>query len=646
MYEAEPTIPVVQQPPATAGPTRDFGDYLGSHLGSRVRATAFGLCAGYVIFAAFAPANWPLLVGLGVVSIVPGLMPSAIRRTGAEGFAGLQGVLGVAAALLLPSVPLLATAVLACMLHAIVLPMRPTSRAITLALQGVLIAVLAVQVPLQVPLLAVMMLIAYQFGAMQLAHWRTIWDDRHALNSLREQLHAESRQQKLALRERERELLEQQERMVRQEQWATLGRVAAGVGHEIKNPLQAAMADLETARRTSDITLVDDAQASLFRIRDLLTDLSQLRGKDREDVENYGLREVVDAALRGAMMGIQGLRVSVGTMPDVPVRVNQARLTQVLANLLTNAWHAVERRGHGEVRIHAALSAQRIFMYVDDDGPGVPDTAWERVFEAFVTTKSAGRGTGLGLPVSRGLMRAMGGDLWLDRGSQLGGARLVLALAYAPSDAPRERVRTLVPPERQSSPRRPARTSAISPSPSPTRHHGVLLIVDDDPRVRRSLQRMAGESWTVLAAANSVRARELASKHPVDVVLCDLHLVREDAVDVLEVLRSVRPELVQRTVLMSGEPTSARLLALAEANPNRLLGKPFDRKAGLALLLQARNDALPFLELPDMVNTPASVAAIEPAWRFDPPTEETVVVRDRDGIRHLAPALSDLPGGG
>ncbi|MFK7929119.1 MAG: ATP-binding protein [Myxococcota bacterium] len=624
----------------------DFVQYLSVLLIPRVRMAATGLSIGYFASIWMVPSQWILLSVLGGVSVIPALLPKNVVRRWAESFAMLIGQLTAFGVVWFPEQPMLIVALLLCMLHALIFPLRPSRTALSLIAQGSIIAAVGLRSPIHLPLFVAALTLAARVARLQLSHWRAIWEDRATLRRLRERVQQESREQEAILRTREAELLEQQERMVRQGQWATLGRVAAGVGHEIKNPLQAAMADLETARRTQDLAVIEDAQGSLMRIRDLLTDLSQLRGKDREDVDNYGLREVTRASVRGALMGIKGLRVTVGDMPDVAVRLNQARMTQVLANLLTNAWHAVERRGHGEVRIHAALSAQRVFLYVDDDGPGVPAAAWERVFEAFVTTKSAGRGTGLGLPVSRGLMRAMGGDLWLDEGSVLHGARMVMAIAYAPSGEPRQQVRTQVSVSSSEAPTLRTHTQTLTPPHAPTqpRREGVLLIVDDDPRVRRSLQRMAGESWTVLAAENSVRARELASNHPIDVVLCDLHLVREDAVDVLDVLRGVRPDLVQRTVLMSGEPTSARLLALAEANPERLLGKPFNRKAALTLLAAARRDKLPFLEVPDAVDTPASVAAIEPAWRFDPPTEETVVMRRHR--RHAPPRLAsvELPG--
>ncbi len=606
-----------------------FEANLRAQLAPRLRVVAFSLAAAALLVLLLLPHAWLTLVALATSGLAVGALPRRWSTPASPALTALLGMAATGACLVAPGPWPLGLGVLTAAILAVVLPVRGRSRAIQLLGQAVILLLFVDTTPLGVVAALGGLGIAWALGHLQVARHQSLWQDKEKLAELTAHLARERDARDAAVRARENELLAQQDRMVKQEQWASLGRVAVGVGHEIKNPLQAAMSDVETARRTGDLSALGDALEAMQRIADLLQDLSLLRGATGEDNDVVDLAPLVEAAVRGARMGLPSVAVDVERLPDAAVTANQGRLAQVFANLLTNAWHACERRGHVKVLVHGRVRSGAVQIFVDDDGPGLPKELGERAFEAFVTTKRAGKGSGLGLPVSRALLQAMGGDLRTEPGSVLGGARMVIELPLAPADAPRATIvvhRDRIVKERQARPsptprpvidrRRPPTTAA------PT---ATCLVIDDDRHVCRSVARALRSRYTVHAVNNTQQARHVLRTETVDVILCDLNLVAEDALDAIAVVQESRRDLVQRMVFMSGEPTSSRLVSLAQANPERMVAKPFDLQRGLDLLERARAGTLPWLEVPDDAPSVDHIAVLEPAWSLDSPTEEVVI---------------------
>lgn len=608
--------------PAASATAGRFSDWLRTELQERLFLIGLGTAFGAISSLLIRPEAW---APLGLLAIFGGSI-AAIPRTWRQqislGLTPIYATVALSCVMLLPAPSRLLVGLLMAIMLPVLLPVPRLPRLGQVISQGLLLTTLTLTEPLTTVSTIIAMALAWGFGEIQLRHWQKQRRDHDELAHLTERLARESDRRSQAIRQRELELLDQQERMVQQAQWATLGRVAVGVGHEIKNPLQAAMSDVETAQREGDLSVLADAMRSMERIRAILTDLSLLRGSKAERVDIYPLDEMLSSTLRGAGIGLPNLRVRTERIPDMAVYANQGRLIQVVANLLTNAWHATERRGWGQVRVHSAVHGDEILLYFDDDGPGIRPDLRDRVFEAFVTSKKAGQGSGLGLPISRSLLQAMGGDLRAEGGSKLGGARMVMSLRLAPQDAPRQSVQT---------PASPARTQRPpAAGPRSEQPQGRVLVIDDDPGTLRAVARALQRSWSVRTASGSREARAALREATFDVVLSDLHLVQEDAVDVIGMVQRVAPTLVDSIVFMSGEPTSGRLVSLALANPDRLIRKPFDREAVLQLLGDARGQSLPPLEVPDDDLTPEPMAVLEPAWQIEPPTEEYPLPRNRD----------------
>lgn len=273
-------------------------------------------------------------------------------------------------------------------------------------------------------------------------------DLSHSIAQMTERLRVEEEQLRAKVAEVQRyadDLTRAQERLVRSERLASVGRLAAGLSHEIGNPISAILGFQDLLRMgglspEEERDFLERMKKETERIHKVLRDLldfARPAGKPREQVEEERPSSVADAvsdavALVRPQKDWKGIALACDVAPDVPpAAIGHERLVQVLLNLLLNAGDVVAREG-GRVRVRAARAERgRLRIEVEDDGPGIAAEIEAVLFEPFATTKDVGKGTGLGLAVCRGLVEAAGGTIAAERGEDLGGARFVVELPAA-----------------------------------------------------------------------------------------------------------------------------------------------------------------------------------------------------------------------
>ena len=225
---------------------------------------------------------------------------------------------------------------------------------------------------------------------------------------------ARVRLQVAELQDMNRELTAARDAAIRQEKLASVGRLAAGVAHEIGNPVSAILGYLELLKADGKapreyVERIDRELQRIDRIvRDLL-DYARPRGTDLQPVK---LRDVADRVLRLArpQPRFRGMQlVLVDDAPGAVVRADEHYLGQAILNLLQNAADAME--GKGTIRVILGAGDGVATMRVMDEGPGIPPGDLPRLFDPFFTTKSPGQGTGLGLSLCHGWLESMGGSL-------------------------------------------------------------------------------------------------------------------------------------------------------------------------------------------------------------------------------------------
>jgi signal transduction histidine kinase len=207
---------------------------------------------------------------------------------------------------------------------------------------------------------------------------------------------------------------------VQREKLALLGSVAAGLAHEIRNPVTAMLAGLPRLARELDSVGVRPAAKEMLkvaidsaeRVSRIVGDVLTLGAPERPDVVPYDLREGLDAAIRVLEhKASQEVRFERDYDFDGTLNCRPGAIGQVFLNLLDNALHAVGP--HGQIKVTLKEQDKGVAVRVADSGPGIPPQLRERIFDPFFTTKEIGVGTGLGLHVSRQIVYAHKGTLTL-----------------------------------------------------------------------------------------------------------------------------------------------------------------------------------------------------------------------------------------
>ena len=248
-------------------------------------------------------------------------------------------------------------------------------------------------------------------------------------------------------RQAEQQLRKAQSELVQAGKMAVLGQLSAGITHELNQPLTALRTMADNARVLIERGRLDDANANLVTISQLVERMGLLTGQLRQFARKADavlgpvrVADVVAAALFLVERRIAHERVTFETAiqpDDLHVLCDSNRLQQVLVNLFGNALDAMETAASAPrlLRVEAGRSGARVVIAVADSGPGIPADVRAHLFEPFYTTKPQGKGLGLGLAISEQIVRESGGQLRADSPPG-GGARFTIELPLAAQETP------------------------------------------------------------------------------------------------------------------------------------------------------------------------------------------------------------------
>ena len=356
--------------------------------------------------------------------------------------------------------------------------------------------------------------------------------------------------------------------MMQMDRMIAAGTLAAGVGHEINNPLTYVCANLDFAldqlrdqtEHRSVYEALSDARDGSRRIRKIV---SQLRtfSPDRDDMrDDLSMHQVIESVL-GMVSNEIRHRAKLVLELDEEARTcgSQHKLGQVILNLLINAAHAIEEGAfeENEIRVRTEARPPWSIIEISDTGAGIPEDELSRIFDPFFTTKPVGQGTGLGLYISQQIVESHGGRIEVE--SQPGAGTLA---------------RVLLPCSQCEAPRQPHNEPAEPGEPAEDRR-GRILVIDDEPMIGRLLRRMLRDDHditTLLSAREALERMEAGESF--DLILCDLMMPEVTGIDFHQRLAECEPALADRIVFITGGAFTPRATEFVAQTSNVCLEKP------------------------------------------------------------------------
>ena len=382
-----------------------------------------------------------------------------------------------------------------------------------------------------------------------------------------------------------------QEQLMISDRMASVGMLAAGVAHEINNPLGAALLNLETVNEMlkrppfsvrsgvdgagpsrADIEIqesVADARAAVARVREIVGDLRIFSRHEDPSATRADVRQALESSLRMAFNEIRHrARVEREYGPSPFVNGSEARLGQVFLNLIVNAAQAIPE-GNSEKNVIRVVSRTdetgAAVVEISDSGTGIKPEDIPNLFTPFFTTKAAGIGTGLGLPICQRIVAQLGGSIQVE--SELGKGTTFRVVLPAVKSEPA-----------------PTRSIPISRVPISARR-GRILVVDDEPMLASAIRRVLSSQHDVETTTRAEEALErLRAGHSFDVIFSDLMMPQVTGMELYARICKEFPEQAPRVVFLTGGAfTQAARDFLANVS-NRTLEKPIDRHGLLTLV--------------------------------------------------------------
>ncbi len=357
---------------------------------------------------------------------------------------------------------------------------------------------------------------------------------------------------------------------------AAVGRLAAGVAHEINNPLTYVLGNLEmlawvgahSVPAAERREIIADATHGALRIKEIVQDLksfSSPRGRRQEELD---VEEQLDASARlvGNLIRHRARLVRDYTGESY-INADPAWLGQVFVNLLVNAAESIGSSDvdSNEIRLRTDQRGGEVRVSISDTGCGIARDQVDHIFDSFFTTRPCGEGMGLGLSISRELVMRMGGTISV-KSEEGRGSTFTLTFPASLS----------------------ASASGEAAAPEPRRADSALriCIIDDDRHILNLLSRMLAHH-SLRFFTDGRQALATLRREPFDAVICDLMMPRMSGVEVYRSCAAENPWLGERFIFITGGTFSDEEQAFVRDMEGRVLGKPFDAEQLEAMLHRA-----------------------------------------------------------
>lgn len=375
------------------------------------------------------------------------------------------------------------------------------------------------------------------------------------------------------------ELERQRQSLFQNEKMSALGELLAGVAHELNNPLSVVVGHSlmlrEEAVEPDVIRRIEKISGAAERCAKIVKTFLAMARQQPARMEPTEINAVIATAIDVAGYGGQGSGIAIDCdleegLPDIVADADQ--LTQLIINLVINAEQAITKSGIGDrilVTSRANGAGTGVDVFVEDNGPGIPEAIRARIFEPFFTTKDVGDGTGIGLAFCHRIIRSHGGQIWLDQDRRLGsrfGMRLPVAL-----EAGKEALKTETGPGNDDGAR--------------------ILVVDDEAEVAELAAEILRKSgFHVDLAQSGLEAVECLKSARYQVVLSDLNMPEMDGAGLYETIARDFPDLLNRTGFITGDTMGRASQNLLRKSKRPYLEKPVSPSELRQLVYTILND--------------------------------------------------------
>lgn len=371
----------------------------------------------------------------------------------------------------------------------------------------------------------------------------------------------------------ERKQAEQRENRLHQElqmnsHLASVGRMAAGIAHEINNPLVGVIGFASILKDKEDLPEqvkedIDQIFTHAQRVASITNRMLAFARHYKPERESVNINEIIETTLdlRRYELEKNNIDLITGLTADLPETVADAgQLQQVFLNIILNAESAMTAsHGKGTLSIKTEKEKDRIRILISDDGEGISKENLDKIFDPFFTTREVGQGTGLGLSVCHGIITEHAGTINVESTRHQGSCFVITLPVITLSEY----------------------VAVSCPEREITGHQSIMkvLIVDDEPMICQVLSRMLEDKgYETEKVDDAEKAIEMIKSHDFDIILVDIRMPEINGYEFYNHIRATENQLANRIIFITGDVMNTDTIEFIENNNVPFLAKPFSQE--------------------------------------------------------------------